>query len=179
MRPYPERRSLALILLISLLAGCLGDTPERVSLRPLSVLASGDRHHLLVEQELHLSRTMLTALRNGVDLYLGYQVSGCGQPGSIIAWHTVTLRYAPLRRAYEVDQGALGVRRFARRSAMLAALERIRIELPANLPAKCSGSLRMVLDLTRLPTPLRFPALLRPAEWRLVSPSVSWQTSDV
>lgn len=164
--------------LIALLSGCLGSTPDRAQLYPIGVLHSGDRQFLALQQELVLSSTMLTALTNGVELNFVYQVTGCAPPLGPIAWHNVVLRYAPLRRAYELDQGALGVRRFHRRSALLAAMERIRIALPADLPAGCRGEISMVLDLTRLPTPLRFPAFLRPAQWRLVTPSVPWQVAD-
>ncbi|MBD8525209.1 DUF4390 domain-containing protein [Pseudomarimonas arenosa] len=179
MRRSRVTRVSLLMLLSALLSGCLGSTPDRAELQTIGVLQSGERQFLLLQQRLSLSSTMLSALTNGVELSLGYQVSGCQAPYQAIAGHRVVLRYAPLRRAYELDQGELGVRRFGRRSALLAALERIRIELPPGLPADCRGELSMALDLTRLPTPLRFPAFLRSAQWRLVSPSVPWQMPGV
>lgn len=159
-----------------LLAGCLGTTPERARIEAVRYLP-GPGPMLEADQDLRLSDTMFRALAHGIPLRLGYWVNGCAPDPVPIAVHTIELRYAPLRRAYELVQDGRPVRRFARRSALLAALDRVRIPLPTNLPADCQGDVGLVLDLTSLPTPLRFPAFLQPSEWRLVSPRVPWQAA--
>ena len=81
-----------------------------------------------------------------------------------------------LQRAYELRQDG-DVRRFARRGALLAALDRVRLNLLDAPPPDCAGRIQVALDLTSLPTPLRFPAFLQPSEWRLVSPPVAWHSA--
>jgi hypothetical protein len=154
-----------------LLAGCVGETPDRARIASVDVRDSGAGMVLEVEQQLRWSPTMLEALANGIPLRLAYRME-CGN------WrgaHVIELRYAPLQRAYAVQVAGMDARRFGRRSALLAALDRIRLPLPEGVPERCEGAIRVALDLTSLPTPLRFPALLRPEDWRLVSPEAPWQ----
>ncbi len=154
-----------------MLAGCAGETPERAQIFTLSARDSGAGMVLEVEQQLRLSQTMLEALANGIPLRLVYAL-GCG---SWQAAHHMELRYAPLQRVYSLHSAGSPTRRFGRRSALLAALDRVRLPLPDQLPSGCEGSVLVALDLTSLPTPLRFPALLHPEDWRLVSPRAPWQ----
>jgi hypothetical protein len=166
------------LLACLVLAGCLGETPERARILAARSIDSGDGPVLEIEQALRFSPTMLEALGSGIPLRLVYVLDSCvGTPG----WrsvHYVELRYAPLRRAYELHTGAAQPRRFARRSALLAALDRIRVPRPAQLPADCERGVLVALDLVSLPTPLRFPAFLRPDDWRMVSPSTPWQAAS-
>lgn len=158
------------LALAALLAGCLGETPERARIVSAAVLETGAGRVLEVEQQLRFSPQMQSALANGIPLRLVYGLD-CG------AWrggHVIELRHAPLQRAYLMSQVPAQVRRFGRRSALLAALDRVRLPLPEGLPRDCAGSVRVVLDLTALPTPLRFPALIHPERWRLVSPLATW-----
>lgn len=158
-----------------LLAGCLGETPERARIVAAHTVDSGRGPVLEIEQALRFSPTMLDALANGIPLRLIYVIDSCvGTPG----WRSmqaIELRYAPLRRAYEMRAASGTPRRFARRSALLAALDRVRVAMPAKLPADCERSVQVVLDLVSLPTPLRIPAFLRPDDWRMVSPRAAWQ----
>lgn len=167
----PRWRAASLAPVLVLLAACAGETPERAQIAAVAVRDSGAGLVLEIEQQLQLSSTMLEALANGIPLRLAYAMD-CG------AWHSshyMELRYAPLQRAYALHSPGSPTRRFGRRSALLAALDRIRLPLAEGLPEGCQGSVLVALDLTSLPTPLRFPALLRPEDWRLVSPRAAWQ----
>lgn len=173
----PRWARASLLLACIALAGCLGETPDRARILSARGIDSGDGVVLEIEQSLRFSPTMLEALASGITLRLNYVVDRCvGTPG----WrsmHPIELRYAPVRRVFELDAGVAAPRRFARRSALLAALDRVRVPLPAPLPADCQRGVMVVLDLVSLPAPLRFPAFLRPVDWRLVSPSVPWQAA--
>lgn len=173
----PRWASRASALLALLLAGCVGETPDRARIEQAIARDSGAGLVLEVEQALGFPPTVLEALANGIPLRLAYSLQGCGDPPEWQAAHYIELRYAPLQRAYELHATGSPVRRFGRRSALVAALDRVRVPLPAGLPEGCQGSIRVALDLTSLPTPLRFPALLFPEQWRLVSPLASWQAA--
>jgi hypothetical protein len=160
----------ALATLTLLLAGCHGATPERARIVDARVVRDGDGMALELVQELRFSRSMRDALAAGIPLRLGYSIEGCATGGEAFA-----LRYSPLSRSYELlREGDARPRSFARRSALFAALDRVRLRLHAEPLADCEGSVRMALDLTALPTPLRFPAFLQPDEWRMVSPGFAW-----
>lgn len=164
------RSALSLLLAVPL-AGCLGETPERARIVAARLVQDGGRAQLELTQELRFSRTMREALAHGIELRLNYWVRGCGSD----SLHVLRLRYVPLTRHYERRfQHEAQARTFARRSALLASLDRLRLALPGPPPAECRGSVAVALDLTSLPTPLRFPAWLRRAEWRLVSPPAPW-----
>lgn len=161
-------------LCVLLLTGCLGATPERAQIVNARMVRSAEHSALEVEQQLQLSPRMLEALASGIDLRLVYRIRGCaGQP----AWETrpvIHLRYSALRRAYELQFDGGASRRYPRRSALLGALDRVRLTLPSGLPADCRGDVLVALDLVSLPTPLRFPAFFNASEWRLISPVQAW-----
>ena len=152
--------TLLLTALLSLLGGCRGETPERATILDVQLLDTPAGPQLEVTQHLRFSPTMLDALSSGIPLRLLYGIEACGR------------RYAALTHSYELRQQT--GRFFDRRSAMLAALDRVRLPLPESPPANCSGRIALSLDLTSLPTPLRFPALLQPDHWRMVSPPATW-----
>src|SRR5688500_11336533 len=166
-----SRSALSLLLLPLALAGCLGATPERARIVAARLVDDAGRPELEVTQELRFSRTMREALAHGIPLRLVYVLQGCGAD----SLQALSLRYVPLTRHYELQrEGDTLARSFARRSALLASLDRVRLPLPSVPPPACRGVITVALDLTTLPTPLRFPAFLRRAEWRLVSPPVAW-----
>jgi hypothetical protein len=167
-----QPKLIMLLLALPLLAGCLGTTPERATIAAVQVLDAPAGIMLEVTQRLRLSTTMHSALASGIPLNLVYRIDAC-QPRPQIA--RIELRYVALTNSYEMrSSGDPGVRRFARRSAMMASLDRVRLPLAGPLDVDCEGRLAVALDLTSLPTPLRFPALLNPDEWRLVSPAHAW-----
>jgi hypothetical protein len=156
---------------VLLLAGCLGPTPERARILGARVLREGGAAQLELTQDLRFSRTMRDALAHGIPLRLVYDIQGC----AVTTWEVIELRYVPLTRHYELQRfGDPQPRSFARRSALLASLDRIRLPLSSVPPDDCVGRVTVALDLTSLPTPLRFPALLRRGEWRMISPSTPW-----
>jgi hypothetical protein len=162
--------ALSLCLLLSL-AACLGETPERARIIEVRLLRDSGRDVLEITQRLEFSPTMRDALEHGIALRLTYRIDAC----DYLQAQVIRLSYSPLHRRYELQrEGDASPRRFVRRSAMLAALDRIRLPLATAAPLACKGNVAVALDLTSLPTPLRFPALLHPDQWRLVSPSTPW-----
>jgi hypothetical protein len=167
-----SRSALGALLALTLSA-CLGETPERARILEARLVREGSGVALELTQELRFSRTMREALDHGIPLRLVYSADGCGTS----AWQTVELRYVPLTRHYELQHSSeTSVRSFARRSALFAALDRVRLPLHAEPRPDCSGRVWLALDLVSLPTPLRLPAFLQRAEWRLVSPVAVWST---
>lgn len=157
------------------LAGCLRDTPDRARILAVRMQGTVDGVSLDVTQELRFSQTMRSALQNGIPLRLAYRISGCGIEQGVV----LRMRYAPLNRHYELQQdGAAQVRRFVRISALVAALDRVRLPLRRVPDAACTGRIEVALDLTSLPTPLRFPAFLDADEWRMVSPPAPWHSTS-
>jgi hypothetical protein len=87
------------------------------------------------------------------------------------------LRFLPLAQQYQiVDLDNGGVRNFPRRAQLLAALDRVRLALPAEWATLQAGTpveLRVGLEVDALPAPLRLPALLS-RQWRIDPPVHRW-----
>lgn len=161
-----------LLVLLTPLAGCLQATPERARISSARPVETATGASLDIVQQLQLSPPMLAALEAGIPLRLVYEIDGC--PGTRRQSASVELRFAALTRRYELRMGEGERRYFSRRSALLAALDRVRLPLAEAIDGGCPGAVRVGLDLAALPTPLRLPALLRPADWRLLSPEQTW-----
>jgi hypothetical protein len=122
------------------------------------------------------SADLLAALDRGVPLVLRVELVARGRR-RLHALHRIELRYLPLARRYawtDLDAGA--TRTFARRSLLLAALDRVRLPLDVawtGLPAGTRCTLAVALDVDALPPPLRLPALLSP-RWRFDLPEFVW-----
>ena len=73
--------------------------------------------------------------------------------------------------------GASGARRtFPRRTQLLAALDHVRLALPASWGTITAGTplaLTLTLDRSALPGPLRLPSLLA-RDWRLPEARHAW-----
>lgn len=120
---------------------------------------------LELDQSLRFNPRMLDALSNGIALRLEYRLQACA--GRQQARPALWLRYFPLTQQYELRwQGEAQGRRFERRAALLAALDRVRVPLEPAM-AECAGEVRLELDRAALPAPLRFPALIGLEDWRL------------
>lgn len=170
-------RATALLLAAALPAGAADPAViDRAIIDRVQVERGVQGPVLVVDQRLQFSRTMLRALTQGIPLRLDYQLSGCG--GERRWQHRVGLElsFAAVRRVYELRGAGGEVRRFARRSALLAALDRVRLPV-GDLPADCAGSASVALDIAALPAPLRLPAWLEPEEWRMQSDESAWQTT--
>ncbi len=162
------------LLLVPLLAGCLGQTPERARILDTRIINGGDGPQLEITHDLKFSPTMREALEHGIPLRLTYLIEGCDRP----QMQALELRYSPLTRHFELQRiGDAQTRSFARSSALLAALDRVRMPVRLGARSDCKGQVTVALDLTSLPTPLRFPAFLNPEQWRLVSPPAAWPAS--
>lgn len=160
------------VSMAALLGACAPQPQVRAEIE--SVLRVGGRQSpaLEVQQRLDFSPRMLDALSNGIALRLDYRIEACA--GAVADDQALWLRYYPLAREFELRwQGSDTGRRFARRSALLAALDQVRIALPAAA-AGCAGQLSLELKATALPAPLRLPALLGLEDWRLAAGPHPW-----
>jgi hypothetical protein len=74
---------------------------------------------------------------------------------------TLTLRYSPLLRNYQLAIGSEAPQTFALRNGLLAAMENARLSWPDQpaCPDVCGGRVRARLNPAALPAPLRLPAL--------------------
>lgn len=110
------------------------------------------------------SPTQLRALDEGVPLTLALRVEGAAITPRV---YTLSLRYFPLSRRYQLHVDGSEDVSFALRGYLFAALENLHLPLPAgscNAVAPCQLSVRQ--DRAALPGALRLPALLRSA-WRV------------
>lgn len=170
----PRWKSALSLAALPLLAGCLGQTPERARILEARISDEGASRQLEITQRLRFSDKMREALEHGIALRLTYLIDACGYQ----VFQSVDLSYSPLNRHYELHRpGEAQPRTFARSGALLAALDRVHLPVAGIVADGCQGEVRVGLDLTSLPTPLRFPAFLQPEDWRMVSPPTAWSTS--
>lgn len=166
-----ERAALVVALLMAL-AGCAGQAAQRAEISAARPLPSVDGSVLEVSQDLRFSKPMRDALDAGLPLRLSYRVRGCA--GALARRIDVDLRHSALTRRYELHVDAAEPRYFARRSALYAALDQLRLPLGDAAFLDCPGSVQLHLDLAALPAPLRLPALLQPQAWRMRSTVRTW-----
>jgi len=163
-------------LFAMLLVACSAPTPERASISSARPLPSASGADLEIVQQLRLSPAMLEALDAGIALRFNYSIKACDD--SRLAASAIELSYSALTRRYALRGGDGEQRYFGRRSSLLAALDRIRLPLSDLASLQCAGVVALALDLSALPTPLRLPALLLPAEWQLISPPFAWSAAS-
>ena len=123
------------------------------------------------------SPVMLEALERGIPLRLAFALQRSGGGASLAARPALTLSYAPLAQQYLLVDDSGAARSFARRTQLLAALDRVRVPLPpafAGAPAGARYALRVRLDDAALPGPLRLPALVS-RDWRLATDEHVWR----
>jgi hypothetical protein len=154
-------------LTLLLLGACSGSDAPRAVIEEIRPLQRGALLQLEVQQRLDFQPNMLDALSNGIGLRLDYRIDYCRPAQRTL--RSLWLRYYPLANEFEMRwEGEPHGRRFARRGALLAALDQVRIELP-DAAAGCELALRVQLERSALPAPLRFPALIGLQDWRLAS----------
>lgn len=165
-------RVLIAALTVGALTACSGDSriaSARIEREPAPVLDT--------TLQLALSDQVLEALDRGVALTLRFRVAGQLLRGKVITSRRVGLRWLPLTQQYQLVDLDLGsVRNFSRRAKLLAALDRVRLSLPAEwstLQPDSDCSLQIALEIDALPAPLRLPALLSSA-WNLDPPVHRW-----
>ena len=160
-----------------LLAAC-AQAPRAFIVRNASI----DSGTLAARLEWRPDARVLEALDNGIALQ--FDVAVQAQRRTRWAWNTtlaaqtrhLQLRYFPLSRQYQLHDLDLNqARSFSSRALALAALEDLRLPLPAW---KAGGvdvyRLEIALDRDALPGALRLPALLQPA-WRLCRGEYAWR----
>jgi len=143
--------------------------------------AAVDAGTLAARLEWRPDARVLEALDNGIALQFDVRVKARGAPTLLgrptLALQTrhLQLRYFPLSRQYQLrDLDLNQARSYAARALALAALEDLRLPLPAWNGANAEGfSLEIALDRDALPGALRMPALLLPA-WRLCRGEYAW-----
>ncbi|MBS0556548.1 MAG: DUF4390 domain-containing protein [Proteobacteria bacterium] len=119
---------------------------------------------------------VLDALDHGIELpfVISAQIRTPNARALRIHRH-VQLRYFPLSRQYQVrDVEDATTRSYAARALALAAMENLRLRLPADDAAGAMlHSVRIALDRDALPGALRLPALLQSA-WHMDSETWTW-----
>jgi len=125
--------------------------------------ATLERHTLNARFEVSLSDTVSNALDRGIDLSFSFQVRGA-QPREN---PQSRLSYQPLIRRYVLQRGS-STQAFALKGSALRALGRFDDVVLASDPPAAALTLRLKLDRSELPAPLRLPAYLS-SDWRLDS----------
>jgi hypothetical protein len=89
---------------------------------------------------------------------------------------TLSLRYSPLLRSYQLAIGDEPPQMFALRNGLLAAVENARLRWPGEsaCTGHCGGRVRARLNPAALPAPLRLPALFD-SDWDFDS---GWREID-
>ena len=164
----------ALLFGVALLAGCAGTSTSTPRAQIVSArIENAPAPQLVADLKLAFSPEMLEALDRGIALTLELDVRAEDRSLAGVT-RSLTLRYLPLAQRYQLRDDSGAERSFARRSQLLAALDRVRITLPdewARPPAR--ARLDLALDRSALPGPLRLPALYRRA-WRFRADGYAW-----
>ena len=169
-------KSTTSILCSIALAAC-ASAPSAFVVRSAAV----DADTLAARLEWRPDARVLEALDNGIALQFDVRVKArgaatlLGRPTLAVQTRHLQLRYFPLSRQYQLrDLDLNQARSYAARALALAALEDLRLPLPAWNGANAEGfSLEISLDRDALPGALRMPALLVPA-WRLCRGEYAW-----
>lgn len=153
--------------LLLLLAACTEVTQEQLALaevRRIDLIGTADAPHLSAQLRLGLSPIMREALARGVPLVFEVEARTDDWGGRLLVTRRYEAQYLPLSRRYRLREGGSGERIFARRAALIAALEQIDLPLPRSATQMYRVRFNLVIDA--LPAPLRLPARFDPA-WRL------------
>ena len=176
MRPMPRlARALAAVGALALAACAGGGDAPRARIVEARLVADPEPV-LEAELELVLSRVMLDALAQGIPLVLTLRAEARDDAATLVESRTMTLRYLPLARRWQLSDAAGDERHYARRAQLLAALDRVRVPLPEPWRAFVrDGELSLTLgfDRSALPGPLRIPATLR-RDWRFPDATLAW-----
>jgi hypothetical protein len=155
------------VLLLPLLVACAEVAPEAHALaevRRIELVGGVDAPRLSAQLRLELSPTMREALARGIPLVFEVETRTDDWGGRLLLRRRYEAQYLPLSRRYRLREDQAGERIFARRAALVAALEQLDLPLPRSGSQMYRLRFRLVLDA--LPAPLRLPARFDPA-WRL------------
>jgi hypothetical protein len=172
-------RALPLVLAGLLAAACGGEgAPPRADIVRATLVA--DPAPVLDAQlDLLFSRTMLDALEQGVPLELDLALTGRDAGASLTERRTLRLRYLPLARRWQLRDANGVERHYARRTQLIASLDRVRVVLPPEwLPLRDDGEFTLTISFAtdKLPGPLRLPALLE-RDWRFPTATYAWHAA--
>jgi hypothetical protein len=113
-------------------------------------------------------------LQLALSIELGTRATEALQAGLLLAFdvdwrladgrqlrRTLSLRYSPLLRSYQLAIGNAAPQSFGLRNGLLSAMENAHLDWPDEAPCdgNCGGRVRARLDPAALPAPLRLPAL--------------------
>lgn len=142
-----------------------------------------DGQHLTASADLNLvlSEAARQALRRGVAITIRVQAR-IRHPQTWLPWNLSEaedaweLRYQPLSEHYTlIDLSDASQESFPRLRHLISELEqaRLRLSLDKLEAGEYALQLRVVLDVHRLPTPMRLPALIE-SQWQLSSEWRTW-----
>lgn len=177
----PDLRRRALLaglpgLLLTACGNSPGRAPGRLVVQSARLLPLGRGSVLELALECELSTPMREALAHGIPLVLAVELASGPRPWARGSRRSIELRHLPLTERYQLrDLERDDARSFPGLSWLLGALGALRLPLPALVPPPAGTPLRadVGLDPSRLPGPLRLPALFEPA-WRLRAPRYTW-----
>lgn len=113
-------------------------------------------------------------LQLALSVDLGERATAALQAGLLLAFdvdwqladgrqlrRTLSLRYSPLLRSYQLAIGNEAPQQIGLRNGLLAAMENARLRWPTEAPCAgaCGGRVRARLNPAALPAPMRLPAL--------------------
>jgi hypothetical protein len=171
------------MLCMAMLVACAGaDGAAQLRVRRAE-LANGI---LTTQLQWQPNDTVLDALDHGIALDFVLRLRAYGP--AHLGWRStlaradrhIELRYFPLSRRYQMrdlDRGE--TRTYGARGLLVAALEDLRLALPADWSGRGAQGFALSIDLERdnLPGALRLPALLK-ADWHLSSGDFAWPATD-
>lgn len=179
----------AFIILLSA-GGCADDTrePATLALTNPELIREGNELVARVGMDVTLGPEAMEALDNGVALTLNVQTrTTTGRlpmfRRKITRNHRLEIRYLPLSRHYQLTQSRHDIQRsFPRLWMLLAALEEpmdfdTRLTMNDVAHDQWRLQIRAVLDISRLPPPMRLPAWFS-REWRLASDWHTWSVDS-
>jgi len=166
------------LLCAVLVAGCGGAGDRQLRVRSAQFVNGV----LTAQLQWQPNDAVLDALDHGIALEFLVRMRARGP--ARFGWHStvaradrhIELRYFPLSRRYQMrdlDRGE--TRTYGARGLLVAALEDLHLDLPANWAGNGARSFALSIDLERdnLPGALRLPALLN-RDWHLSSGDFAW-----
>ncbi|UJP04566.1 MAG: DUF4390 domain-containing protein [Nitrosomonas sp.] len=178
------RSSIVYLLWLSLLFSCAAVQAQGIQIKSVSVAAQEQGYSLGMDAEIALNATLEQALEKGIVLYFAVKFSLVDarwywlDDEVVRGKYRIGLRYYALTRQYHLNHPSFTQSFNTLREALQAAgrLRDYPLTVKANLKQDTDyiASLRIWLDLTRLPKPFQVEAL-GVSQWNLSSNKLSWR----